>query len=440
MKSLFVMLALIIPVLVLAQPSGTYALRFNGSSTYADVPDQSINLSANFTVECWVYFSNLTGEQTLISKNRDGSMGHDYTCEVVLKKNADNTMFFEVGSSVAWAWSGSSTVATVSPNTWYHFAGVVNNSSLILYMDGVQVLSTPLSSAQWADNSGCDMVLATHDGPSGLGSYLNGYLADVRVWGVARTQVQIQAAKGTGLTGSEVGLQAYFPMSEGSGTLVGDYQLNGLNDASTDAAWTLLSSLPIQLASFAGAMDGGDVLLKWNTVSEVNNYGFDIQRKAGGAAEWTKVGFVAGHGTTVEPHAYLFRDDIASSGSYSYRLKQLDVDGRFSYTEPIIIAVAEGTTGVVEAPATPTAVSLMQNYPNPFNPSTTIRFGVPARTHVALAVYSSIGQLVATLVDEEMSAGYHDVRFDAAGLSSGTYYYRLLTPNHSQTMAFSLVK
>jgi len=73
----------------------------------------------------------------------------------------------------------------------------------------------------------------------------------------------------------------------------------------------------------------------------------------------------------------------------------------------------------------PLLCELSQNYPNPFNPSTTIRYGIPARSHVSLAVYNMLGQRVAELVNGEVEAGYHEVRFVADGLPSGVYIYRL---------------
>jgi hypothetical protein len=93
----------------------------------------------------------------------------------------------------------------------------------------------------------------------------------------------------------------------------------------------------------------------------------------------------------------------------------------------------EGIGSAGEAKEIPTAFSLSANYPNPFNPSTTIRFGLPKASHVTLAVYNTLGQEVAVLVDGEQREGFHEAKFDASALSSGIYYYRLRAADFVET-------
>jgi hypothetical protein len=87
-----------------------------------------------------------------------------------------------------------------------------------------------------------------------------------------------------------------------------------------------------------------------------------------------------------------------------------------------------------------TSYSLSQNYPNPFNPSTTIRYGLPQRSHVSLAVYNTLGQQVAQLVGNELDAGFHEVRLNAINLPSGLYLYRLQAGNYVETKKLLLVR
>jgi hypothetical protein len=180
------------------------------------------------------------------------------------------------------------------------------------------------------------------------------------------------------------------------------------------------------------------VLLRWSTASETNNYGFEVQKAAEGTDAYQTIGnsFVAGHGTTVDPHSYSYTDASVAPGVWYYRLKQMDLDGAVHYSDGIRPTSLTG----VEERALPTAFALDQNYPNPFNPSTTIEFALPKDSHVKLEVYDLLGRLVATLVDDVRPAGYHMQRFDASALGTGIYFYRLSAGENSFLKKMLLVK
>ena len=173
-----------------------------------------------------------------------------------------------------------------------------------------------------------------------------------------------------------------------------------------------LTIVPVELTSFIAVLTGGIITLSWSTATETNNQGFQIERSNGG--EFTSVGYVAGHGTTTETQNYIFTDRDVPVGSYSYRLKQVDFDGTFEYSD------------VVEAEvAAPVEFALDQNYPNPFNPSTKITFRLAADSKVSLKVFDVLGQEVITLINNDLSAGSHQVDFDASNLNSGVYFYKI---------------
>ncbi|MDP3684504.1 MAG: T9SS type A sorting domain-containing protein, partial [Ignavibacteria bacterium] len=175
--------------------------------------------------------------------------------------------------------------------------------------------------------------------------------------------------------------------------------------------------LPVELTSFNSSVNGKAVNLNWKTATEINNYGFEVERIRNeelGIKNWEKVGFVTGAGNSNSPKEYSFTDKSVTSGKYLYRLKQLDNDGQYSYSKEV-----EADLG------TPTAFVLEQNYPNPFNPSTVIRYTLPFESNVKLIVYNLIGEVVKELVSETVSAGYQEVSFDAGKLSSGIYFYTL---------------
>ncbi len=183
---------------------------------------------------------------------------------------------------------------------------------------------------------------------------------------------------------------------------------------------TTTNPVPVELSSFTSSVENSNVILKWKTETETNNSGFDIQRKAdkpspqGEEADWTKIGFVEGQGTSTEEKSYSFVDREIPSGQYQYRLKQIDLDGSFKYSDVVRAGIS-----------VPEEFSLEQNYPNPFNPATRITYQVKNRSFVSLKVYDALGNEAAALVNEKKDPGRYTVKFDASGLASGVYIYQI---------------
>ena len=186
--------------------------------------------------------------------------------------------------------------------------------------------------------------------------------------------------------------------------------------------------LPVELSSFTSAVNGRNVTLNWITSEEINNSGFDIERKQSGS--WTKLGSISGNGTSVLSHEYSFTDRNLASGNYQYRLKQIDYNGNFEYFN----LNNEVNVGI------PAKFELSQNYPNPFNPSTQINFDIPTDSKVNIKLFDMSGKEVITLVNEFKTSGYYTVNFNAAGLSSGVYFYSIAADNFSATKKMMLVK
>jgi hypothetical protein len=199
-------------------------------------------------------------------------------------------------------------------------------------------------------------------------------------------------------------------------------------DGNTIDAFTIENSLPVELVSFTASIKNNQVLLIWVTETEVNNYGFEILRSTQND-NWKKLGFVEGNGNSNSPKDYSFIDNNVNGGTYSYRLKQIDNDGKFEYSKVIEINVG-----------TPIEYELSQNYPNPFNPSTTIRFSIPEKGNVKLMIYNILGETVATLLNEAKEAGVHTISYNAAELKSGVYFYKLESGNFMRVKKMSLVR
>jgi subtilisin family serine protease len=192
------------------------------------------------------------------------------------------------------------------------------------------------------------------------------------------------------------------------------------------------AALPIQLASFSGSYVGNSAKLEWQTISETNNYGFNVQRLNELTSNFQTIVFVEGNGTTLTPQSYSYIDDQPGN---SYRLEQIDNDGLKSYFGPIMLNPNSVADNV------PTVFKLSQNYPNPFNPTTKISFSLANTGHTSLTVYNILGSEVVTLFNGNAEAGkQYVVNFDAKNLTSGIYFYKLQSGNSVEVKKLTLVK
>jgi 3-phytase len=220
--------------------------------------------------------------------------------------------------------------------------------------------------------------------------------------------------------------QGLFLTHNGSGS--GPYSING----SRYEDLGLIDPLPVELTYFLAISNRQEVELKWKTETEVNNFGFEIEKRLFEDFDqqnaWNKIGFVQGHGNSNSPKEYTFIDKQLEGGSkFQYRLKQIDNDGQFEYSD------------IIEVEVIPYKYDLSQNYPNPFNPSTKIKYQIPDINFVTLKVYDVLGNEIETLVDEEKQIGYHNIEFNASTLSSGVYFYRLQAGNYIETKKMVLL-
>ncbi|HEY7750764.1 MAG TPA: T9SS type A sorting domain-containing protein, partial [Ignavibacteriaceae bacterium] len=185
---------------------------------------------------------------------------------------------------------------------------------------------------------------------------------------------------------------------------------------------------PVELSSFTAKLVNDKVKLEWITETEVNNYGFDVERKVN-QDEWQRIGFVEGHGNSNSQKIYNFIDDRLIGGSkFNYRLKQIDTDGQFEYSD------------VIEIENIPMNFALFQNYPNPFNPSTKISFSIPIQERVTIRVFDVLGRQVEELMNDVKSPGYYSIIFNAADLPSATYFYEIRAGSFFETKKMLLIR
>jgi archaellum component FlaG (FlaF/FlaG flagellin family) len=195
------------------------------------------------------------------------------------------------------------------------------------------------------------------------------------------------------------------------------------------------TTLPVELTTFTATAANNAATLTWNTSTEVNNYGFEIERRAVKSElqtvnSWQKLGFVHGAGTSNSLNEYSYTDASVSSGTYAYRLKQIDNSGTFKYSNETEVTIS-----------IPKVFALNQNYPNPFNPSTTISFTLSQDGFTTLKIYNVLGREIATLVNANLQAGVlHQTSFNASDLSSGIYFYKLESGKQMQVKKLLLMK
>ncbi|MCW8804793.1 MAG: choice-of-anchor J domain-containing protein [Ignavibacteriaceae bacterium] len=311
-----------------------------------------------------------------------------------------------------------------------HNPGLTNGDEMIMlyYWDGMSDLVGDVdyvlynSGSPTPNDEAVDKTGVTIDGPD-PGTTGSTYLNDTPVAN------QLSALSPTSGFSTQ-----RFDYTEGLQVMSGGNGVTGSDETSEDMnnTWivdipTPFLAIPVELTSFSATVVDETIVLSWITASETNNQGFEIQRSNG--TEFLAIGFVSGNGTTTEINSYSYTDRNLTAGSYSYRLKQVDFDGTFEYSNVINVDV----TG-------PMQFELAQNYPNPFNPSTTIIFSIPQSSNVTLKIFNTLGQEVATLLNENMESGAHTINFDASKLNSGIYFYRLDAGQYSEVRKMTLIK
>jgi len=398
---------------------GNYSLSFNGTSDYVSIPASSAWAfgTGDLTVEWWQYETDNNSFPRILSVG-----------------SGDIAVSIEGGSTIyCWLNNGITGCPIGSyKNTWVHFAFTRSSSIVSIYKNG-SLLGTGTNSNDINNTSS-----ALYLGMEESGNNFGGQLDEVRIWNIARTQGQIQANMNSELIGNESGLVAYYKMSNGTGTTLTDNSLSGGHHGTiTGATWVDASSslpLPVELTSFTASASNNAVSLSWITATETNNYGFEVERRTVNSEQqtmngWQKIGFVKGAGTSNAPKAYSYSDATASAGRYVYRLKQIDQDGSFKYSDAVEVIFMK-----------PAAFALEQNYPNPFNPETTINYQLPDASNVTLKVYNIIGEEVATLVNETKNAGSYTAQFNASQFSSGVYFFKLTAEKFSSIRKMMLLK
>lgn len=187
------------------------------------------------------------------------------------------------------------------------------------------------------------------------------------------------------------------------------------------------SPVPVELSQFSATSIGTNIKLSWKTETEINNYGFEVERKIN--SEWQTITFVNGYGNSNSPKEYSYVDKNPIGGNkFIYRLKQIDNDGVYEYSSEVEVTI------------TPYKFELFQNYPNPFNPVTKIRYQLPIKSTVSILIYNILGSEVFIFREAEKEPGIYELEFNAGSLPSGSYIYRIQAGNFVDTKKMILMK
>lgn len=292
---------------------------------------------------------------------------------------------------------------------------------------------TPVSFANISGTGDFTVTTVSGKHPNAIGNNVLGMYWTLTNSGITSADLQF-----TYLDGDVTGTESNYAIGKYSG---GEWSfpstsLNTTNNTASTSSVTSFSdftlgepaALPVELNMFVAKVKNNSVQLIWSTATEVNNYGFDIERKCSNS-DWKKIGFAQGYGNCNSPKNYSYTDQPLGDVTFKYRLKQIDFDGTFEYSHEIEVKLDEVKQFTLE-----------QNYPNPFNPTTTIRFSLPFSTDVSINVFNLLGEKVDQVLNSSLNSGYHEIIFDGSKLTSGIYFYQLKAGDFKATKKFIITK
>lgn len=418
--TLFILIFLLASSIISAQ--NNYAFAFAGSRACFNVNDnEALDVTTDFTIEAWVY---PTSTSTFYLAERES------TFRFYIVNSSGAIVRFDSGPSTS---SISSEVLELEK--WHHIAVVCSSSTATVYTNGVAGSSATITLA--AGEVGVNIGAAS----SWSSGSVTHQFDELKL---SKTPIYSEdfTPSPNAALGSDENTVFYFqfednsevpPLDDGPLSLtVTNGPTSGSAVAMTDANYVTPATglaIPVELSAFNVDILGNEVVLNWRTASETNNFGFEIERAVSNESNFEKIGFIEGNVNSNSIKSYSFSDKNTIAGTNFYRLKQIDLDGSFNYSDVVSVEIE-----VVQKYA------LNQNYPNPFNPSTVIEFSIPETQNVSLKVFNSIGQEVAELAKGLFEAGSHSVNFDASNLQSGVYFYRIESTNFNAVRKMMFIK
>ncbi len=408
-----------------AGKSGTVLLSTNGGEDWTSLSagtTTSLN-SVEFTNSTTVWLVGSGGK--ILNTTDLGSTWNSY--DGLTESNLSSVQF--LNENTGWIAGDNSIIKyfiePISPN--YHFTPVWSGNGYLVmnfYVTGVELIGG--GSLEVGDE------IAVFDGENCVGvvKLTEAFPSGGQVQIIASTDDPATQEVDGFINGNTISYKFWLSaISEEISDYTANYASgNGIFVSLGSATVEFANVLPVEMVSFTADLYENKIELNWKTATEVNNYGFEIERRSD-KNDWIHLGFVEGSGTSESLVSYSFIDNnpIGSSRFY-YRLKQIDNDGKFEYSNEIEVDVI------------PNKFTLYQNYPNPFNPVTKVRYQIPDESKVAIKVYDVLGNEVATLLNEVKEPGLYEVELNAQNLASGTYIYRITAGSFVETKKMILLK
>lgn len=407
-------------------PQGN-AIGFDGLNDRVVVGYSSdLQISGDLTLETWVNFDGVAEDHMLLSFGRSGedeSRNYLYS----FRFNSDKTLlfFWEYGAGVNQSVTSSAS-ANINAGEWHHLA-VVRDAlakTVTFYLDGSQLGAVQTYTNNATGGSAASLCIACDVSDPSVNS-LDGEMDEVRIWNKALAGTEINTIYNdefSNPSGSSACLKAYYQMTDGSGTSLTDDSGNGnTGTLQLGPFWTTsgagvttqaaisCSVLPVELVQFTALSQEGQVELQWETATELNNAGFDIQNSADGRS-WKTLAFVPGAGTAQEEQSYRYIDERPLPGLNYYRLKQIDYDGQFEYSK--VVAVQTG------------GKKRFRIYPNPAAHTATLSFETGQAGEAVLRLYNAVGQAM-RIKRLPLEPGANRAAIALDGLLRGAYLVEL---------------
>lgn len=400
------------------------AVSFDGVNDHVQVAS-ALNVTNVYTVEAWIYPTNLTGATIDIP-----TFGHTIFSASATAGQFPLWVTVYGPNVIVRSWTTSNTGvsynAGLTVNNWYHIAVTATRGTLTkLYVNGFEALSfTNNNASTWPGSFTIGAIRPVRT-PTNLP--FQGLIDEVRVWNVIRTQSEILASMNTPVSPTSPGLVGYWPFDETSGNIAYDLAGTAQNGTLTNGAVFVPSdlTLPIELSSFTATITSQYfVQLHWVTQSETDALGYMVYRSGDNSLQNAiQVSPLINATNSTTQVSYSFTDSEVTPGTWYYWLQSVDLNGNFTFHGPVMATVTTEQGG--DAPPIPTSTGISNIYPNPFNPNVNIQYSLREALPVSIRIYNTRGQMVHSAELGNRAAGMHNLNWDANGLPAGIYLIRM---------------